>query len=109
MLDEIEEISQGQSIGHSIEQILLEREEYIIVLRRTMIEVRAGQIPMNLAFVCGVMESIRELSLRIIEMIGLCRSEKAISNKNDIYGNDIIRKISTDIDFLRASPLRKHF
>lgn len=74
-----------------------------------MIEVRAGQIPMNLAFVCGIMESIRELSLRIIEMIGLCRSEKSISNKNDNYGNDIIRKISTDIDFLRASPLRKHF
>lgn len=27
----------------------------------------------------------------------------------DEYGNSIIKRISTDIDFLRASPLRKYF
>ena len=31
-----------------------------------------------------------------------------ISQNDDIYGNTVLHKLSTDIDFLRYSPLRKH-
>lgn len=78
------------------------------VLRKDMIEVRVAKGGINLGFVFGVLEAIREISLGIVEAIEEWRHEAAVPAHEDYYGNQVIKRISTDIDFLRSSPLRKH-
>ena len=51
---------------------------------------------------------MRDLSLEIIEEIGIWRNKVKISQNDDTYGNTVLSKLSTDVDFLRYSPLRKH-
>lgn len=60
-------------------------------------------------YACGLLEAIRELSLKIIEEIAIWRNSLQVDNAGDKYGSNIIKKLSTDIDFLRYSPLRKYF
>lgn len=87
----------------------MEREEFVKILRKAMIEARvASKVVMNLSFVFGILEAIRDISLGIIEAIEEWRGESAINGNEDYYGTYVIKRISTDIDFLRSSPLRRH-
>ena len=54
------------------------------------------------------METIREMSLNVIEAVEAWREQSQVGNQEDSYGNNVIKKISTDIDFIRSSPLRKY-
>ena len=73
-----------------------------------MIDVRVNKKSLNLPQVCGLMEELRELTLTAIEEIGKWRGRTQIDPNDDTYGNTVLHKVSTDVDFLRSSPLRKH-